>query len=159
MTNSKKSGVNKQSSSAVRGRGVILPIDACPSCGKALREKRSTLSFPVNGENIKVKKARHLSCPDCGEMVLLEEQARYVQREAVNTYRDKYRLLSAEEIRSVRERFGLTQAELSKILRLGPNTISRWEMGRNVQTAAMDVLLRLIRDLPESLEYLRKNVA
>src|SRR5437667_12514328 len=58
---------------------------------------------------------------------------------------------AADEIRSIRERFGLTQAELARLLRLGDYTISRWEAGRNVQAAAMDMLLRMIRDLPGSL--------
>jgi hypothetical protein len=35
----------------------------------------------------------------------------------------------------------------------------RWESGRNVQTAAMDILLRMIRDLPGSIEYLREHAA
>ena len=56
-------------------------------------------------------------------------------------------LLSGDQIRAIRERHALTQVELAGLLRLGPNTISRWEAGRNVQTAALDVLLRLIRDL------------
>jgi len=66
---------------------------------------------------------------------------------------------AADEIRSIRERFGLTQAELARLLRLGDYTISRWEAGRNVQAAAMDMLLRMIRDLPGSLDYLRKHAA
>lgn len=53
------------------------------------------------------------------------------------------------------ERFGLTQADLARLLRLGANTVSRWESGRNVETAAMDMLLRLIRDLQGSLDCLR----
>jgi DNA-binding transcriptional regulator YiaG len=44
-------------------------------------------------------------------------------------------------------------------LRLGATTISRWESGRNVQTAAMDILLRLLRDLPGGIEYLRRHAA
>jgi putative zinc finger/helix-turn-helix YgiT family protein len=68
-------------------------------------------------------------------------------------------LLTADEIRSLRERFGVTQAELARLLRLGQNTLSRWEAGRNVQTAAMDVLLRVLRDVPGGLEYLRKHAA
>jgi len=74
-------------------------------------------------------------------------------------YRDKYGLLPAEDIRDIRQRFGLTQAALARLLRLGANTLSRWESGRNVQTAAMDVLLRLIRDVPGSIEYLRRSAA
>ncbi len=59
----------------------------------------------------------------------------------------------------MRKRFGLTQVDLAHLLRLGGNTISRWESGRTVQTAALDVLLRLIRDLPGSLDYLRRHAA
>ena len=59
----------------------------------------------------------------------------------------------------MRERFGLTQVDLARLLRLGANTVSRWESGRNVQTAALDMLLRLIRDLPGSIDYLRDRAA
>ncbi len=65
----------------------------------------------------------------------------------------------ADDIRSIREQLGLRQAELARLLDLGANTISRWEAGRNVQTATMDVLVRLIRDLPGSIEYLRRHAA
>lgn len=68
-------------------------------------------------------------------------------------------LLSADEIRALRERFGLTQVDLARLLRLGGNTISRWEAGRNVQTGAMDMLLRLLRDLPGGIEYVRRHAA
>jgi putative zinc finger/helix-turn-helix YgiT family protein len=87
------------------------------------------------------------------------DQARGLRERAQDTYRSRYDLLSSDEIRSIRERHRLTQAQLARLLRLGGNTISRWESGRNVQTAAMDVLLRLIRDIPESLRYLKKHAA
>ncbi len=60
---------------------------------------------------------------------------------------------------AVRKKFGLTQAELARLLRLGANTVSRWETGRNVQSAAMDTVLRMIRDLPGSIDYLRDRAA
>ena len=62
------------------------------------------------------------------------------------------------EIRAIRERFGLTQADLARLLHLGANTVSRWESGRNVQTAAMDLLLRLVRDVPGGIDYLREHM-
>jgi len=140
-------------------RGAVHPDDACPECGTPMREKRGKLKLPVNGEEITVPEATHLSCPKCQEVVLRADDARRLRHRALEIYRGKYGLLSAEEIRSIRERFGLTQAELARLLRLGGNTISRWEAGRNVQTAAMDMLLRMIRDLPGSLDYLRKHAA
>lgn len=140
-------------------RGSVLPDDACPECGTPMREKKGRLKLPMNGEEIAVPDSPHLSCPKCHEVVLRFDDARKLRQRALEIYRRKYGLLSADEIRSIRERFGLTQAELARLLRLGANTISRWEAGRNVQTAAMDMLLRMIRDLPGSLDYLRKHAA
>jgi putative zinc finger/helix-turn-helix YgiT family protein len=148
------------SGSAQRARrATVLPDDACPGCGTPMREKRGKLKLPVNGQEITVPETTHLSCPKCHEVVLRSADARRLRQRALEIYRGKYGLLSAEDIRSIRERFGLTQAELARLLRLGGNTMSRWEAGRNVQTAAMDMLLRMIRDLPGSLDYLRKHAA
>lgn len=144
---------------ARRPRGAVLASDACPTCGTPMRPRHGTLGFPVNGEEIAVPDAPHLRCPKCREVVLRLDHARSLRERALAMYRAKYDLLSAQEVRAIRQRFGLTQARLARLLRLGSNTISRWEAGRNVQTAAMDVLLRLIRDLPGSLEYLRRRAA
>ena len=103
--------------------------------------------------------ALHLRCPKCHEVVLRYEDARRLSEDAIAIYRRKHGLLSASEMRAIRERFNLTQAEFGTLLRLGANTLSRWESGRNVQTEAMDTLLRLIRDVPGSIEYLRRHAA
>ena len=124
-----------------------------------MKEKRGRLSFPVNGEDIRVPDATYLACPKRHDAVLRADDARRLRERALDVYREKYGLLSADEIRSLRERFGLTQAELARLLRLGQNTLSRWEAGRHAQTAAMDVLLRMLRDVPGGLEYLRTHAA
>jgi HTH-type transcriptional regulator/antitoxin MqsA len=122
-------------------------------------EKRGNLRLPVNGEEVTVRSAVHLSCPKCHEIVLRFQDARRLGEDAIAIYRRRHGLLSADEIRGIRERFGLTQAEFARLLRLGANTLSRWESGRNVQTEAMDTLLRLIRDVPGSIDYLRHHAA
>jgi putative zinc finger/helix-turn-helix YgiT family protein len=140
-------------------RGRLVADNACPECGTPMAEKQASLKFPVNSEEIDVPASSHLSCPKCREVVLRFADARMLRQRAIEIYRRKYGLLSADDIRSIRERFGLTQTELARLLRLGTNTISRWEAARNVQTASMDMLLRMIRDLPGSLDYLRKLAA
>ena len=140
-------------------RRRALPEGACPECGTTMVEKRGTLRLPVNGEEIAVPSATHLSCPRCGEVLLRFQDSKRLGEDAIAIYRKKHGLLSADEIRAIRERFALTQADLARLLRLGANTVSRWESGRNVQTAAMDMLLRLIRDLPGSIDYLRDQSA
>ncbi len=64
---------NKRSTSsraAVRGEGVVLPVDACPTCGEQIAERRGLLRLPVNGELVAVPGSPHLRCPKCGEAVL-----------------------------------------------------------------------------------------
>jgi len=133
--------------------------EACPLCGSEMKENRSKLTFPVNGEEIEVLELPHLQCHKCNEIVLRLDESKLLREQALNVYRQKYGLLPADEIRRLRERLDLTQGELAELLRLGVNTISRWESDRNVQTAAMDVLLRLVRDVPGSIEYLRSLAA
>jgi putative zinc finger/helix-turn-helix YgiT family protein len=136
-----------------------LPDDACPACGAAMKERRGTLKLPVNGEEIAVPGASHRRCPSCGETVLGLDQARRLHEAAHALYRQKHGLLSADEIRALREQLGVTQNALAALLRLGSNTLSRWESGRNVQTASMDVLLRMLRDVPGTVDYLQRRAA
>jgi putative zinc finger/helix-turn-helix YgiT family protein len=149
-------GERSRSASSAR-RGRVLPDDACPNCGTRMLAGR--LRLPVNGEEISVQSARFLGCPKCGEIVLRFQDSKRLHEDAIAIYRKRHGLLSADEIRVIRAQFGLTQASLARLLRLGANTVSRWESGRNVQTAAMDLLLRLIRDLPGSIDYLRSHAA
>jgi HTH-type transcriptional regulator/antitoxin MqsA len=144
---------------AAKRRAVVLPDDACPTCGTMMRRTQEAVTSSVNGEEIRVPNISHLRCPKCGEGLFSLQEAEALRLGAFDIYRRTHGLLSADEIRAIRERYGLTQAELARLLRLGGNTVSRWEAVRNVQTAAMDVLLRLIRDLPGSLEYLREHAA
>jgi putative zinc finger/helix-turn-helix YgiT family protein len=136
-----------------------LPDDACPACGTLMKETRGRRSLPVNGEQVSVPSVKYLRCPKCDEIMLRFQDARRLHEDAIAIYRKQHGLLSADEIRAIRERFSLKQADLAQLLHLGGNTISRWESGRNVQTASMDILLRLIRDLPGSIDYLRKHAA
>lgn len=124
-----------------------------------MAQSRLGAAWSVNGEAIRVSGVPHLLCPKCGETLFTLEEAQALREAALAIYRKRHALLTADEIRAMREKHSLTQAELARLLRLGANTISRWEAGRNVQTAAMDVLLRLIRDVPGSLEYLRSHAA
>src|SRR5689334_14278492 len=93
-----------------------LPDDACAACGTLMKETHGRLQVPVNGETITVASARHLRCPKCDEVVLRFQDAKRLQEDAIASYRKQHGLLSADEIRAIREHFELTQAELAKLL-------------------------------------------
>ena len=145
--------------SNLRRQPVVLPNDACPTCGTLMLPSTDVLSLIVNGERIPVSGVAHLLCPACGEGMLDADAARQSEVLAVEGYREAHALLGSEEIRAIRRELGLQQAELANLLQLGANTLSRWESGRVAQTAAMDVLLRLVRDVPGTVAYLRKRAA
>jgi putative zinc finger/helix-turn-helix YgiT family protein len=155
----KKTKPEKAATAPRSTREKLLPEEACPNCGTLMLPRQATLSLPINGEKVTVPRMSQLKCPNCKEVLLTWQQAGQLHEAALKAYREKYQLLSAEEIRDLRRRFRLTQNGLAELLRLGANTISRWEARRNVQTAAMDVLLRMLQDLPGSLNYLKRRRA
>src|SRR6266852_2009806 len=100
---------NQKASLARRAR--VLPDDACPACGTQMVERRGTLRLPVNGEEIAVPSAAHLHCRNCGEVVLRFQDPKRLGEDAIAIYRRKHGLLSADEIRRIRDQFNLTQTD------------------------------------------------
>jgi len=78
----------------IRKRRLELALDACPLCGTPMKEKRSKLLFPVNGEEVRVADATHLACPKGHDPVLRAGDARRLRERAIDVYRKKYGLLT-----------------------------------------------------------------
>lgn len=57
-----------------------------------------------------------------------------VLRRAADQIRDEEGLLGPHEIRAIRERYRLSQADFERLLGTGPKTVTRWERGTVVQT-------------------------
>ena len=70
-----------------------------------------------------------------------------------NAYRKKMGLLLTGEIKSIRDKYSVSQADLSKILGWGEKTITRYE-SYQIQDIAHDDLLRRVEEDPEW--FLRK---
>lgn len=131
----------------------------CPECGGVAASSKARLEFRVNGESVYVAGVPHYRCRKCGEALLELEAATSLQSRAHEVYREQHELLTPEQIVELRERLGISQSQLGRLLQLGTNTVSRWETGRKVQSASMDTFLRVLRDVPGTAEYLAKRVA
>jgi putative zinc finger/helix-turn-helix YgiT family protein len=140
-------------------RGKVAADDACPSCGTMMVRKCSTLGVTLHGERISVPSVSHLKCPACDEVMLDLADARRQTDQAQALYRVKYGLLSGDEVRAIREDHGVSLTEFATMLRVSERAVSGWETGRIVQGADMDLLLRLVRDLPDAFEFLKKRIA
>ncbi len=78
-----------------------------------------------------------------------------------NIYKKKNNLLTNEEIKKIRKKYGLTQKEYAKVLGVGEITIHRFEKGA-IQTEAVDAIMRLSSN-PDNMYFLlfqnRKNIS
>ena len=125
----------------------------CPNCEEhtevTLGVEREV--YNVRGEPIEIE-AEVVTCPKCDTKIFDEERDSRNLEKAYSHYRDKHNLLSPNEIRTIREKYGLSQRALSRLLGWGEITIHRYENGA-IQDNAHDKLLRLIQD-PQNMQKL-----
>lgn len=129
----------------------------CPVCGTGTAKKVERKNYPAryNAEPVEVPSVEALHCDDCGEEFLTPEQARAMSVAVKNEVRKKLGLLSPERIAGIREKAGLTQAQLEGLLGQGPKVVVRWESGKVIQGKAADTVLRLLEREPELVKDLR----
>jgi putative zinc finger/helix-turn-helix YgiT family protein len=115
----------------------------CPSCEKETELVRiqSIEEINVKGEKIPVEMDR-FKCNECGEEFDNPSPAYDPLAVAYREYRRRKGMVQPEQIRAFREKYELTQKELSDLLGFGGATLSRYENG-TLQDEAHDTILRL----------------
>lgn len=129
----------------------------CEDCGKKVKAdvvvKRE--DYDIRGETIEVD-AKVLVCPECGREFFSEELDEATIICVYNEYRRRHKLLYPEEIKQIREQYGLSQRSFAKLLNWGDKTIQRYENG-SIQSNAHNSLLLFLRN-PENMKaYLMDN--
>lgn len=126
----------------------------CKKCNDAeleLRTKESVLE--IEGAPIRITGVEYLECPNCGYQSIPAELARRNDKKFVDARREALGLLTSGEIAAARGKHGLTQATCSRLLGGGANSFNKYESGAVTQSEPMDLLVRLIRDVPGTLTY------
>lgn len=111
---------------------------------RELRIETRTEVFDVRGEATTTE-TNVAVCTQCGTELFLEELEEGNLRRAFDSYRANHQMLTAGEIRAIRERYQLAQGELAALLGWGRVTISRYENGA-VQSRGHDQTLKLLRN-------------
>lgn len=129
----------------------------CEECGKESETKviAKKETYDVCGEAIEVD-AQVLACAECGEEFYCEELDNATLISAYNEYRKRHKLLLPEEIRRIREQYGLSQRSFAKLLNWGDKTICRYENG-SIQDKAHNSLLLFLRKPENMRTYLTEN--
>jgi len=126
----------------------------CVTCGstdiKRFENQTEKMEFKV-GNKIKKFLLTGLSyskCQKCGEGYLNPQDGHIETQkllEALAEDRRKRGLLTAEEIKEIRDELGYTQDQLDKLLGLGKKSFARWETYKVDQSRSADLLLRAIK--------------
>lgn len=129
----------------------------CEKCGREVETRIITKreSYDVYGEAIEVD-AQILVCVECKEEFYSEELDNATSVWAYNEYRRRHKLLFPEEIKRIREQYGLSQRSFAKLLNWGDKTICRYENG-SIQDKAHNSLLIFLREPENMRSYLTEN--
>jgi HTH-type transcriptional regulator/antitoxin MqsA len=116
--------------------------------------RHSTETYRYKGQQFSLSDSEYSVCRECGFDVVLPHQKR--QNEA--RIRDEHRridgLLTGPQIKAIRRRLGLTQAEAARLMGGGDNAFSKYERGEVTQSVAMNQLLLLLDARPDGLGVL-----
>lgn len=118
----------------------------CPTCEteRELKYVRAREKVTVRDEKIELD-VFYWRCLACGEEFEGPGDTHDEVAEAYRLYRAKKGFMQPEEIKALREDYGLTQGELAQILGFGAVTLSRYENGM-LQTTAHNRILQTVRD-------------
>ena len=81
-------------------------------------------------------------CSNCGFNQFDDEQANYLRKITVDTYKTRNKLLTSDEIKKYRENLNMSQAQFAEYLGVGAASIKRWET-YFVQDKSQDDLIRI----------------
>jgi putative zinc finger/helix-turn-helix YgiT family protein len=130
--------------------------EICPLCGKGkLAELQGDFTTQVDGPGgnpttLTVRSINWRHCDSCNEDLLSEEATAAITA----SHRAILKLLTADEIRSIRQRLDKTQAQMSELLGIGEKTYCRWESGTHFQSEAFDRYLRALQASPDLVDLL-----
>ncbi|ADD03324.1 transcriptional regulator, XRE family [Thermoanaerobacter italicus Ab9] len=129
----------------------------CPVCGKEQETKvieKEEVSN-VRGDEIKAL-ARIRVCSVCGEELFDEELEEENIQRVYDIYRKKHGILSPEEIKRIRESYGLSQRAFAKLLGIGEASIARYETGALPEKSLSNMIM-LLKDPKNMQKLLEKN--
>jgi len=61
--------------------------------------------------------------------------------------------INANDIKEIRSRINLSQSVFAKLLNVSPSSVRQWEQGKRTPSGSTKILLELLRENPNILNY------
>lgn len=126
----------------------MIRKESCPQCGGSPVREVVARRESLVGRWTAEFEDRFCACDACGEEFYDPEQADASFRKAADSVRAKVGLVPPERIRALRERYGLSQAQLERLLGIGAKMVVRWERGTVLPSLAASRLIEVLDDVP-----------
>jgi HTH-type transcriptional regulator/antitoxin MqsA len=127
---------------------------ACPICGEGLLTPHNEwVDVEYHGNRGRIASCYSV-CDQCGSEQAGAAELRANKRAMIAFKKQVEGLLTGQQVREIRERLGLTQAEAAKAFGGGPVAFSKYEADDVMQSGAMDKLLRVAANVPEAYDFL-----
>jgi len=132
----------------------------CPICGKgSLKKEIIQEEFKYKGRSQIIPDYCIYKCNNCNEEIVDKESLKRSGKILKNFKREVDSLLTSEDIKKIRKRFGYTQRQMAEFLGGGEKSFARYESGAICQSRAMDNLLRILDRFPHIVSFLSKGQA
>lgn len=118
-------------------------VQHCSECGEGMmstREDRPYSKLP----GVLLCGVEVLRCPECGESEVVIPRPNQLGDLLARHLIEKRDRLVGAEVRFLRAHLGLSGVELARRMGVAPETVSRWENGKDAMGPVADRLLRLL---------------
>ena len=121
-------------------------IDFCLQCDemREITEKLTKVTHKIKDEEISFE-IKIPYCSVCGNQISDLEVEEHHFNLALNEYRKRKKLLFPEEIKMIREKYGLSQRAFARALGFSEPTINRYELGA-VQDGPHNSIIMLVKN-------------
>jgi putative zinc finger/helix-turn-helix YgiT family protein len=117
----------------------------CVECGAQMRVERRNYRDKMCGlPGVTLLGIEMRYCPKCGEEEVLIPRLQGLHKALAQAVVRKAGRLSAAEVRFLRKHLGWSGSDFAKRIGVSPETVSRWENGREAIGPQADRLLRLM---------------
>jgi HTH-type transcriptional regulator/antitoxin MqsA len=128
----------------------------CPETGKPMVRDTRPVAVTYKGHSTTIDMPGWY-CNDSGESIHTGEDMK-VSDAALQAVKIKVEnLLSADDVRRIRVKMGLTQRQAGTLIGGGPNAFQKYEAGEVTVSKGISNFLRMLERHPEEIEELKKQ--
>jgi len=131
----------------------------CVICNKGkLSKKIIKEDFKYKNKHLTIDNYAVFECNNCKEALVDPSTIRSTERVLTDFRRETDGFLTSGDIVAIRKKLGKTQEKMAEILGIGKKNFARYENGTVTQSKAMDNLLRVLDNHPESLNVFKPGL-